>query len=348
MKSLVRMLIDLKMYTGVFEQRVIDASAEFYRAESERLSKTLSLSDYLHHSDRRLREEADRVVHYLDGYTRKALIMTVERECLAVHVPTLLAEGFYKLMDSDKLQDLKLLYGLCFRVGALEQMRLYFADYIKSRGSTLVTKDDNGDTMISDLLNFKMRLDTIIREALQLSDAAVETVKQTAKTSAVVGKLAAQESLPPSVLWKERFMNTLKESFEAFMNRRQCKSAELIARYLDQLLKSDGKGAGEQNMESLIDQVLVLFRFIQGKDVFEAFYKNDLSKRLLMRKTSSLDGEKRILSKLRTECGPGFTSKLEGMFKDMDLSRDIMHSFKVRPLARSCHPISVFVDVLVL
>ena len=27
------------------------------------------------------------------------------------------------------------------------------------------------------------------------------------------------------------------------------------------------------------------------------------------------------------ECGAGFTSKLEGMFKDMELSKDIMASF---------------------
>ena len=29
-----------------------------------------------------------------------------------------------------------------------------------------------------------------------------------------------------------------------------------------------------------------------------------------------------------SECGGGFTSKLEGMFKDMELSRDIMLAFK--------------------
>ena len=28
------------------------------------------------------------------------------------------------------------------------------------------------------------------------------------------------------------------------------------------------------------------------------------------------------------ECGGGFTSKLEGMFKDMELSKDIMLAFK--------------------
>jgi len=29
-----------------------------------------------------------------------------------------------------------------------------------------------------------------------------------------------------------------------------------------------------------------------------------------------------------TECGGGFTSKLEGMFKDMELSKDIMVNFR--------------------
>ena len=31
---------------------------------------------------------------------------------------------------------------------------------------------------------------------------------------------------------------------------------------------------------------------------------------------------------LVAECGAAFTSKLEGMFKDMELSKDIMSSFK--------------------
>ncbi len=31
---------------------------------------------------------------------------------------------------------------------------------------------------------------------------------------------------------------------------------------------------------------------------------------------------------LISECGGGFTSKLEGMFKDMELSKDIMLAFK--------------------
>lgn len=73
---------------------------------------------------------------------------------------------------------------------------------------------------------------------------------------------------------------------------------------------------------------LLHFRFIHGKDVFEAFYKKDLAKRLLVGKSASVDCEKSMLSKLKAECGAGFTSKLEGMFKDMELSKDINAAFR--------------------
>lgn len=44
---------------------------------------------------------------------------------------------------------------------------------------------------------------------------------------------------------------------------------------------------------------MVIFRFINGKDVFEAFYKNYLAKRLLVGKSASYDAEKSMLSKLK-------------------------------------------------
>ena len=73
--------------------------------------------------------------------------------------------------------------------------------------------------------------------------------------------------------------------------------------------------------------------YIDGKDMFEAFYKKDLSKRLLLGKSASIDAEKSMICKLKAECGSAFTSKLEGMFKDVDLSRDVMASFRESPHA---------------
>ena len=54
---------------------------------------------------------------------------------------------------------------------------------------------------------------------------------------------------------------------------------------------------------------------MQGKDVFEAFYKRILSRRLLMGRSASMDAEKLCISKIKAECGPQFTNQLEGMLK---------------------------------
>lgn len=47
---------------------------------------------------------------------------------------------------------------------------------------------------------------------------------------------------------------------------------------------------------------LPLRRYLQGKDVFEAFYKKDLAKRLLLAKSASADAEKAMIAKLKVWC----------------------------------------------
>ena len=143
----------------------------------------------------------------------------------------------------------------------------------------------------------------------------------------------------------EKFSNILKDSFEHFINQRSNKPAELIAKAMDARLRTGNKEASEEELEKILDKLLILFRFIHGKDVFEAFYKKDLAKRLLVGKSASVDAEKSMLLKLKQgsmkfpkysfldcsiflECGNVFTSKLEGMFKDMELSKDIMSAFE--------------------
>jgi hypothetical protein len=84
----------------------------------------------------------------------------------------------------------------------------------------------------------------------------------------------------------------------------------------------------EGEIETVLDKTLVLFRFLQEKDVFEKYYKQHLAKRLLFQKSLSDDAEKSMISKLKTECGCQFTSKIEGMFRDMELSSTIMNDYK--------------------
>lgn len=69
-------------------------------------------------------------------------------------------------------------------------------------------------------------------------------------------------------------------------------------------------------------------RYLQDKDLFERYYKQHLSRRLLNARTTNDDAEHSMLSKLKTECGYQFTSKLESMFMDIKTSQETMQSFR--------------------
>ena len=138
----------------------------------------------------------------------------------------------------------------------------------------MVSNPDDDENMIPNLLAFKAKLDTILKISFDSDDL---------------------------------YSQVLRESFEVSINRRRDKPAEYIAKYLDTLLKKGDRGftstTGDSNhltVEQELERALVLFRFVHGKDIFEAFYKKDLAKRLLLGRSASSDSERSMIAKLRT------------------------------------------------
>ncbi|KAI8427868.1 hypothetical protein MSG28_002235 [Choristoneura fumiferana] len=140
------------------------------------------------------------------------------------------------------------------------------------------------------------------------------------------------------------FKHMIASDFEYFLNLNN-KSPEFLSLFIDGKLKKGEKG---QEIEAVLDKTMVLFRFLQDKDVFERYYKQHLAKRLLLNKSVSDDSEKNMISKLKTECGCQFTSKLEGMFKDMTVSNTIMEEFKEHVLSAGTNLHGVDLSVRVL
>ncbi|KGL96725.1 Cullin-4B [Charadrius vociferus] len=309
LRSLLSMLSDLQVtlpwiaivffpwiYQDSFEHRFLEETNRLYAAEGQRLMQEREVPEYLHHVNKRLEEEADRIITYLDQSTQKPLIATVEKQLLGEHLTAILQKGLNHLLDENRIQDLSLLYQLFSRVrGGVQVLLQHWIEYIKAFGSTIVINPEKDKTMVQELLDFKDKVDHIIDVCF---------------------------------LKNEKFVNAMKEAFETFINKRPNKPAELIAKYVDSKLRAGNKEATDEELEKMLDKIMIIFRFIYGKDVFEAFYKKDLAKRLLVGKSASVDAEKSMLSKLKHECGAAFTSKLEGMFKDMELSKDIMIQFK--------------------
>jgi cullin-4 len=228
---------------------------------------------------------------------------------------------------------------------ALDHLRIAFGEYGRLRGSEIIKQgllspnSNNNKEMekkvIPDLLAFKNHLNSLHAIAFRSDEAYGAMVR--------------------SIL--EDVLNGSSVSNDDDGGDGGRRIAELLAKHVDGRFK-DAKaqassapsaaaagGGGTSSMmpggginlvaaaiatdanESFQNEILALFRHVNSKDVFEAFYKRDLAKRLLTGRAVSTDMERSFLSKLKAECGAGYTSKMEGMFKDMDLSRDIMGSY---------------------
>ena len=62
-------------------------------------------------------------------------------------------------------------------------------------------------------------------------------------------------------------------------------------------------------------QVMIVFKYIEDKDVFQKFYSKMLAKRLVQHMSASDDAEASMISKLKQACGFEYTSKLQRMFQ---------------------------------
>lgn len=275
--NLLRMLLSLQLYHSDFETPFLTASERFYTAEGVVVAEASSVPQFLLHVEKRLHEENERVIHYLDMSTKKQLITVVESKLLKPHVTMLLERGFESLMDGGRIEDLKRMYLLYAKVDAVDDLKTAFSNYIRKKVSTLVMDVEQEKNLVEKLLQLKSELDTVLSESFHANSD---------------------------------FAFSMKSAMEYAINVRASRPAELVAKFVDSKLRTGNKGGSETEVESLLDRVMVIFRYIQGKDVFEAFYKKDLAKRLLVGKSASFDLEKLMLSKLKTECGSSFTNKV--------------------------------------
>ncbi|TEA09990.1 Cullin-4A [Colletotrichum sidae] len=329
LKDSVMMLYVFNIYAKFFEPRFIDISAEYFQDFAEERSSS-SLKEYILACERLLKREDYRCNEYnLDSTTKKQLLDAAHGILINNYSEKLLnGESLSKLLAENETASMKALYDLLRLSGIQKKLRQPWSDYIRKTGAAIVADKEHGDDMVQRLLELKRSLSLIVRDSYS-GDAD--------------------------------FVNELKNAFGDFMNDRSISSTwssgtskvgEMIAKYVDLLLRgglkalpkallSDNKdrAAAEQSgqastgdedaeLDRQLDQALELFRFIEGKDAFEAFYKKDLARRLLMGRSASQDAERNMLRKLREECGTNFTHNLEQMFKDVEVAREEMEAYK--------------------
>jgi cullin 1 len=132
------------------------------------------------------------------------------------------------------------------------------------------------------------------------------------------------------------FVAALDKACRRFINDNQVtklakatsKSPELLAKYCDMLLKKSPKNPEEQETLNILNDIMLVFKYIEDKDVFQTFYSKMLAKRLIHGTSASEDLEGQMIAKLKQNCGYEYTSKLARMFNDMNVSKNLQDKFK--------------------
>ncbi|XP_014679052.1 PREDICTED: cullin-2-like [Priapulus caudatus] len=83
----------------------------------------------------------------------------------------------------------------------------------------------------------------------------------------------------------------------------------------------------ENEVEDKLTSSVIVFKYIDDKDVFQKFYSRMLAKRLIHGQSISMDAEEGMINRLKQACGYEFTSKLHRMFTDMSVSSDLNSKF---------------------
>ncbi|KYN33286.1 Cullin-3, partial [Trachymyrmex septentrionalis] len=311
-----------QVYEEDFERPFLQQSAEFYRMESQKFLAENSASVYIKKVEARICEESERAKHYLDESTESRIVEVVEEELIKIHMKTIVEmenSGVVHMLKNQKTEDLGCMYKLFSRVSdGLRTVCDCVSQFLREQGRALVQEEHESTTnavlYVQNLLDLKDRFDHFLHYSFNND---------------------------------KNYKQTIASDFEYFLNLNP-KSPEYLSLFIDDKLKKGVKGMTEQEIEGILDKTMVLFRFLQEKDVFERYYKQHLAKRLLLNKSVSDDSEKNMISKLKTECGCQFTSKLEGMFKDITVSNTIMDEFKDHVLqsGTNLHGVDISVRVL--
>lgn len=313
-----------KLYITRFEPDFINKASTYYREEGQRLLKTLDAGSFCRHVQRRLEEEERRCGSTLPKSTIDGIKRVIDEELIRKSIKEIISlpgSGVEFMLDNNRVHELKDIYDLTSRVDSKKEA-LKIA--VQKRIVELGMEVNRVAQAISKEQPTKQDADgkPMERPVNQQTLAAIEWVNEVLKLKDRYDVILSQ-----SFREDRGLQIAFTVSFTEFINAFE-RSSEYLSLFFDENMKKGIKGKTEGEIDALVDKGIVLLRYIQDKDLFERYYKRHLARRLILKKSASMDAEKQVLVRMKLEIGNALTSRIEPMFKDIDISEDLTNGFK--------------------
>lgn len=319
-----------KIYLTLFEPEFLQQSREFYVREGLSLITTADAATFCRHAIRRLQEEEERCQQTLTRLTDSKIKEVVDQQLIGQNIKEVVQmpdSGVKHMLDNERIDDLQNVYILVARVDAKkEALRKEIQKCIVDIGTSI--NASTGNTLSSTIpppqpvLDAKGSKKTAEKPLNQQTAAAIRWVQDVLQLKSKYYSIWARAFQKDQIIEK-----SLEVSFQDFVNANM-RSPEHLSLFLDEHLKKGIKGKTEDEIDALLDNGITLLQYIADKDLFETYYKKHLSRRLLMKRSSSMDLERSMISKMKMKVGNTFTQRLEAMFRDMTVSDDLTSAYR--------------------
>ncbi|CAJ0957478.1 unnamed protein product, partial [Mesorhabditis belari] len=298
-----------RFYRQKFEKRFLGETENYYTTEADDFLQQNSFTEYMKKIEKRLNEEAERCNFYLHATTLQPLSQICETVFIQRKIE-LFQRDFGPLLEQERDDDLARIYQLCGRIEqGLEELKLALERHITRQGQNAI--DEIAKKSPNDPREF-MR--GILEVHMRYKGLVSKSFRDEAGFKEALDKASSH------------FIN--KNAITKIAGNSSSKVPELIARYCDLLLRKSKDNIGEAEMEEQLQNVIAVFKYIEDKDVFQQFYTKMLSKRLIGGLSASDTAESQMISKLKQMCGIEYTNKLQRMFTDTELSKNITENFR--------------------
>ncbi|KAJ5653723.1 hypothetical protein N7490_000726 [Penicillium lividum] len=328
-----------KLYLTIFEPAFLEASTEFYSAEGRRLLEIGDATVFCRIATQRIEEEHERARTTLSMLTETKILTLLDNELILKNIDEVVrleGTGVRHMLDNDQIEALQRIYTLNARV---DKKKTALSNAVNKRivelgkeinrasiaplgGATAQPNKDAEKAKKGKEKERPVNQQTVL--AIQWVDSILELKRQFDNVSA--NAFMDDQGLQSSIM----------ASFSDFINLNS-RSSEYLSLFFDENLKKGIKSKTENEVDILLDNGITMLRYIKDKDLFETYYKKHLSRRLLMKRSASMDAERQMISKMKLEVGNQFTQRIEAMFKDMTVSEDLTTSYKDH-VARSADP----------
>ncbi|KAG0288182.1 Cullin-2, partial [Dissophora globulifera] len=293
------------LYIEEFETPYIAQTKAYYKAESNIKLSSCTISQYMKSAIDRLAQEGARNSRYCHPTSHARIIQECETQYISEHQKSIQSE-FESMIANERTQDCTMAYSLLSRIEeGITPLLNTFEKYITTVGKDIIL--GLGATIAKDPREYVERLIELHIKYMQMC-----------------AKVFTNDAA---------FVAAVDKAFRTIVNdtatNAAARSPEVMARYTDTMLRKKQKtGLSESEIEDRLGRVVILFKYIDDKDLFQKFYSRVLAKRLIFDASLSAEAEANMISRLKSACGHEYTSKLQRMFTDMTISSDLNTAFK--------------------